>query len=101
MLGSHCRAIYYARHDWPLAADRGTVTFGAALPFPFLPLVPLGCILSKAPDRYGSWEIAVHPIELYVFVLSKVDPGNHYFKVKLDAICRALIRSDAMITFDN
>ena len=24
MLGSHCRAIRYERHDWPIVADRGT-----------------------------------------------------------------------------
>ena len=46
MLGSHCRAIRYEHHDWPFVADRGICSGGgAALPFPFLPLVPLVAFL--------------------------------------------------------
>ena len=51
MLGSHCRAIRYKHHDWPFVADRGIFVYfsggGAALPFPFLPLVPLGGISQR------------------------------------------------------
>ena len=36
-----------------------------------------------------------------VLVLSKVDPDHHDLEARLDAICRALLRSDAMITIDN
>ena len=49
MLGSHYRAIRYERRDWPFVADRRICSGGgAALPFPFLPLV-FGWHFSKAP----------------------------------------------------
>ena len=58
MLGSHCRAIRYERHDWPFVADRGICSGGgAALPFPFLPLVPLGGISQRLQTYVPSLSI--------------------------------------------
>ena len=36
-----------------------------------------------------------------VLVLSKVDPDHHDLEARLDAICRTLLGSDAMITIGN
>ena len=51
MLGSHCHVIPYKRRNWPFIADHGIFFYflggGAALPFPFLPMVPLGGISQR------------------------------------------------------
>ena len=93
MLGSHCRAICYERHDWPFVADRRNF-----LNRPKFYYDQHDCHdWQRATDCYRSWEIASTSQQSLVLVLSKVDP-DHDLEARLDAICRTLLGSDAMIT---
>ena len=57
MLGSHCRAICYERHDWPFVADRRNF-----LNRPKFYYDQHDCHdWQRATDCYRSWEIAAHP----------------------------------------